>query len=383
MSGCKSLATPGSVRRARRLSRVLILSLGLGVAGVAAAEGSGQASQKARVDTFVTLSGLPRGWVASVKPDIVVAIRDRDALGDRNPGDRVRLQGEVIDDDAADRLGYRSMRSVVEVNCETRRDRVVEMEVFSDHGLKGTSQGRTLPGGWVQPSEDAYMADVIRVVCRATPRRTGTQVARQDAPEPAVSEPARKPTLTPKPPAPAPQVAAPPTPPVKAAPPPAAPPPPSPSPSPDGPIATAVMHTPRETQPAAAPVAPRAEAPAVEPPPQKPQTIPQAAPPPAPPAARPETKPEPKPRPAPPKPPTASGGPVTAQVGALDSEADARRALKALSGLMAGAMTPQVQTVKVGERTFYRAVIGGFASRAEANAFCAAVARKGGDCLVR
>lgn len=379
MSGRKSLATPGSVRRARRLSRVLILSVGLGVAGPALAEGSGQASQKSRVDAFVTLSGLPRGWVASVKPDIVVAIRDRDALGDRSPGDRVRLQGEVIDDDAADRLGYRSMRSVVEVNCETRRDRVVEMEVFSDHGLKGTSQGRTLPGGWVQPSEDAYMADVIRVVCRATPRRTGTQVARQDPPEPPVVEPVRKspPAPAPKPPAPVAQV----TPPaVKTEPPPAAAPPPR-TPSPDDPIATAVTHTPRETAPVVPAVAPT---PVAQTPPLSP---PRASPQPAPPPAAPEPKPEPKPRPAPPKPPakppTASGGPVTVQVGALDSEADARRALKALSGLMAGAMTPQVQTTKVGERTFYRAVVGGFATRAEANAFCAAVARKGGDCLVR
>lgn len=339
-----------------------MLSAGLAIAGHAVAAGSGQPSQKSRLDAFVTLSGLPRGWVASIKPDIVVAIRDRDALGDRNPGDKVRLQGEVIDDDAADRLGYRSMRSVVEVNCETRRDRVVEMEVFSDHGLKGTSQGRTLPGGWVQPSEDAYMADVIRVVCRATPKRSGTVLARQDAPEPPTVEPARRAPPAPaspppvsKPPVPAPQA-----PPVlaKAEPPPARPPAATPprTPSPDGPIATAVVHTPREPAPVA-----------------------QASPP--------QAKSEPKPPPAPPKlqvkPLTASGGPVTVQVGALDSEADARRALKALSSLMAGAMTPQIQTAKVGERTFYRAVIAGFATRAEANAFCAAVTRKGGDCLVR
>lgn len=113
---------------------------------------------------FVIHSGLPRAAIVSIKSEIVVALRD--AGNGPETARRVRLQGEAASEEAAQRLGYRSMRSVAEIDCDTRRDRVLEMETFIEHGLKGEGSSRPVPGGWVQPSMDAFMADVIRAVCK-------------------------------------------------------------------------------------------------------------------------------------------------------------------------------------------------------------------------
>jgi cell division protein FtsN len=327
------------------------------LAGPGIAHSQQSPAQKVQVDTFATRTGLPRTWVVSVKPDIVVAVRDRDALGARNPADRVRLQGEVTGEEAAARLGYRSMRSAVEINCETRRDRVVEMEVFAGHNLKGAAERRSLPGGWVQPSEDAYMADVIRTVCRALPQRpqaaspTGLDapprlVERRPAPKPptplaATAGPAQVPDLRARRSVdPAPRLA----------------------PTAEGPIATAERP-------------PRLLAWAEPSPPPAPQ---HAAPPPPARIPRPSA---PEPRPG--AQASASEGRPVVQIGALNSEAGARRAFIALGSLAGGGLSGVIQPSMVGERIYYRALVEGFSSRAEAAAFCAAVTRKGGTCFIR
>ncbi|HEX5380473.1 MAG TPA: SPOR domain-containing protein [Phenylobacterium sp.] len=376
MSGSSPLAGRGARRVAGRLAGATALVACLAQAGASVAQAG---PPKAMIDVFATRTGLPRSWVVSVKPGMVVAIRDREALASRNPADKVRLQGEIVDEEAAERLGYRSMRSVVEINCETRRDRVVEMEVFSVPNLKGVGQLRNVPGGWVQPSEDAYMADVVRTVCRSTPRTT---LARQDppdeappprvAPRPPVAKPpvavnappaAKAPVLTPAI-APAPSVSrSPPAPPVSA----------------DAPIVTAVhprgdpeaaTPTPASTfaqAPSAAPASAPA-APVVAPP--------QAAPRPSSPSPPPSVKPASAGR----RPP--AGG-VSVQVGAVKSPADARRALKGLAALIGPGLEGQVKAVQVGDRTVHRALVTGFVTRADAAAFCSTVIRKGGACFVR
>jgi hypothetical protein len=332
-----------------RLAGVLVVAVWL--AGSGTAHGQQSSAQKVQIDTFATRTSLPRAWVVSVKPDIVVAIRDRDTLDSRNPADRVRLQGEVTSEEAATRLGYRSMRSAVEVNCETRRDRVVEMEVFPGRNLKGAGEKRSLPGGWVQPSEDAYMADVIRTICRALPQRPPTaSPTGLDAP-PRLRLPERRPA--PKPPTSAPEPGLRPA--ISIAPAPA----PRPAPTAEGPIATA--ERPPRLLAGPEPFATPAPTPA-----------PQVPKPPA---------PQPKPR-APAPTPAAQGGPM-AQIGALNSEADARRAFAALGDLARGGLSGVIQPSMVGERIYYRALVEGFSSRAEAVTFCAAVTRKRGTCFVR
>jgi hypothetical protein len=368
MSGSSSPADPQA--RLARLAAMAALFASLALPGPAAAQ---SANQKIQSDLFAARTGLPRGWVVSNKPGIVVAIRDRDSLATRAPGEKIRLQGEVVDDESVERLGYRSMRSVVEINCETRRDRVLEMEVFDSPNLKGTGQRRTVPGGWVQPSQDAYMADVIRTVCRGAPRLAEPVVAAA--------------TPAPPPPPPPPQVVRPatPKPPVRE---PISrilearaevfpavddrPPEPRVPASPEAPIATA-PRLPRLAQ-ADMPAAPTAPAP----------PVPAASAPP--PAAKPVVAAPARPKPKPPAPGPvhrAVTGGLTVQVGALDSDADAWRALRGLAPLTAGGFMPQVQPVKIGDRTFYRALVSGFADRADALAFCAQVTRRGGTCLIR
>jgi hypothetical protein len=360
MSG-PSLSAKAQVRLVRQAAMVALL-LSLALPGFASAQ---SANQKIQSDVFAARTGLPRAWVVSNKPGVVVAIRERDSLGVRAPGEKIRLQGEVVDDEAVERLGYRSMRSAVEINCETRRDRVVEMEVFDSPNLKGTGQKRTVPGGWVQPSQDAYMADVIRTVCRGASRQAETLVAAAPPPAPlarpgATKPPAREPIS---------RILQGPSTEVRLA---AADPPPEPRipASPDAPITTA-PRPPRLTQATNA-------APALRP-----------LPPPATEAEPPSVAPvvtSAKPRPKPPAPGPvhrAVAGGLTVQVGALDSDADARRALKGVASLMAGGFTPTVQPVKVGDRTYYRALVSGFADRADAQAFCAQVTHKGGTCLIR
>ena len=275
-------------------------------AGAAAAA---EPPQKPLIDGFVTHSGLPRTWVVAVKPEIVVAIRDRDALKPGEGAQRVRLQGEAADEDMAERLGYRSMRSAVEINCETRRDRVVEMEVFPQHDLKGPGQKRPVPGGWVQPSEDAYLADVIRTVCRA-PRQVQAQAGTEAL--------QLGPAVTAKPP-----------------------------PRP-GPVVLAKTAPPPPT---------KAEAPRLM------SLVTTAVP----------AAPSPSPSP--------SAGRLQAQVGALDTEADARRALDKLA-LPSGAST-RIETATVGGRVYYRALVSGFAAPAQAQAFCAEQRRRAAPCMIR
>jgi cell division septation protein DedD len=343
-----------------RLAGAVVLFASLALPGLGHAQ---SANQRIQSDLFAARTGLPRGWIVSNKPGVVVAIRDRDSLGARTPGEKVRLQGEIVDDEAAERLGYRSMRSAVEVNCETRRDRVLEMEVFDSPNLKGTGRKRTVPGGWVQPSQDAYMADVIRTVCRGPQRQTETVAPPEPPlvtrPAPSLDKPTTKTAPAREPisrllQAPA-EIGA------------------------DGPGATPDPRIP------ASPEAPITTAPRVPrfltPPPPAPTVAPASQP-----VAEP-VRPKSKPKPVAPPPPgplhRAVAGGLTVQVGALDNDADARRALKSVESLTAGGFVSTVQAVKVEDRTFYRALVSGFADRADAKAFCLQVARKGGTCLIR
>ena len=84
-------------------------------------------------------------------------------------------------------------------------------------------------------------------------------------------------------------------------------------------------------------------------------------------------------RPAPVARMAASGGPVSVQVGAFADQVSANAALARL----AGGRPHRVERAVVGDRAWYRAVVGGFESAEAANRFCAARQAQGGACLVR
>jgi hypothetical protein len=110
------------------------------------------------------------------------------------------------------------------------------------------------------------------------------------------------------------------------------------------------------------------------------------APPPAPaqqavvPVARPAAAP-PAAAPAPVPAPAAAAGSVSVQLGAFGSETLARGAWSRLGAVAAG-RAPQISTVERDGKTLYRLRTGGFASRAEAQAFCARATGSGLACIV-
>ena len=120
-----------------RFAAVFVALAGAVVAHGAAAE-SNDASLSAVQRRAIAASGLPRASIVSVKPDMVVAIRNR---GTPSAGggviEGVVLQGEVVSTNAAQVMGYRSMRSTVNVDCVRRRDLVVKMAVFSEPNAQG------------------------------------------------------------------------------------------------------------------------------------------------------------------------------------------------------------------------------------------------------
>ncbi|MFI4964870.1 MAG: SPOR domain-containing protein [Caulobacterales bacterium] len=94
--------------------------------------------------------------------------------------------------------------------------------------------------------------------------------------------------------------------------------------------------------------------------------------------------PSPKPKPMP-KPP-AGGGAFALQVGASPSLPDSQRLLarfKKKFGADLGGLTTSVATVQANGRTVNRVLLSGFASSAQANAFCNALAAAKQACFVR
>lgn len=320
-------------------------------------------AQNARERRAVSASGLPAAAVVYVKSDLVVAIRNRGTpVAGGGVIEGVVLQGEVISDEAERVIGYRSMRSTVNVDCVRRRDLVVKMTVFSEPQAKGVAINRQVPGGWVQPSPDAYLGRVLRAVCGPA-----QQVEAAPTPEPAKPVKATPAKAVPSKPAAKPAKGAP----AKVAelapdPPPAGP----PVPAEEAPMRTAVDARERPTAQAPAavpapPVAPSVEAasrPALALRPLAPAAVREAT-------AKPVLAAKPK-----------TAGKVAVQIAAASSEPLAREALAKIKRKVTPPLSSAVRSVVVDGKTFHRALVIGFQTRAEAQAFCDGLK---GDCFVR
>jgi len=94
----------------------------------------------------------------------------------------------------------------------------------------------------------------------------------------------------------------------------------------------------------------------------------------------------PKPVAAAPKPAASAGGPATVQIGALSSTALADKAWNEAARLapgMAAGKGKKVEAIEKNGATLYRTSVTGFASRAEAKAFCDAISAAGKSCFVK
>ena len=346
-----------------RLAATFVVLAGAAFAVGAAAEPN-DAAFSANQRRAIAASGLPRASIVSVKPDMVVAIRSR---GTPSAGggviEGVVLQGEVVSSTAAQVMGYRSMRSTVNVDCVRRRDLVVKMAVYSEPNAQGEVVNRQVPGGWVQPSPDAYLSDVMRSVCASVPR---TAVAETPAVAPTKVRSAPAPKETPAPVAPP---ALPPT-----------------SISPPARTRTAMLNADRPVPTSVDARMARGEEPSPPVSSHPSREIaelrlrPMVAPPPpsAPKKTSTTTAPKAAPKPAASKPSTP--GKISVQIAASPTEAQAHDALARVKGRVKAPLSTSVRSVTIDGKVYHRALINGFQNRAEAQTFCGAL---GGACFIR
>ncbi len=313
------------------IRRVVVSSaLVLGLAGgVAMAQ---DASHDQLVARMTAWTRLPRRAVVSVKPDVMVAIL-RPGVRNRDIVEGLVLQSEAADEAAAQAAGWRSMRSEIDISCAARSNRFQRVSLYSGHNLTGAPRAHTPPSGWIHPTAKAYMFDVIVAVCG--PERPGagpTMVASQT---PETSPPPVNVIQAPPPRRPTSLVGA------------------------DLPEADTPMPAGRP-----APVA------AAAPPPRQSSMAPRPAPTPA--VASAETSRRP--------------GVGVVQIAAFPTAAESEQALGAFAQTQAG-QTPglqrRIETARVKGVLYYRAVIAGFGSTAEAGALCAEIKKSGGACFVR
>ncbi len=84
--------------------------------------------------------------------------------------------------------------------------------------------------------------------------------------------------------------------------------------------------------------------------------------------------------------PTASASGPVAQIGAFSSQALAEKGWNDVAAIEPGKMAGKTKKVEVATRdgkTFYRAFVGGFGSKADASAFCASLTAAGKGCIVK
>ena len=281
----------------------------------------------------------------------------------------VGLDMEAKTTAAVTRLGFESLRAVADIDCGKAANRFISATAFDQPALAGPGRARVVTGEWVQPSSDSYMAAVIAQVCAAH-----TTVASSSRPLPVVKEMAAAPP-PPAAAAPAKVAAAPPAAAVTEA----APAAPQPSPP------QVVKFS--GGRPVAAPTAAPRPAAAQAPPPAAPATA--VAPPAAPPPSAPEVvKFSGAPTGAAPAAAATSfipkvAGDRIAQVAASASQRDAEKVLRELKGLIAPPLTTTIEQAQVGAAHVYRADVVGFASAADAKAFCKSAAHISKTCWVR
>jgi hypothetical protein len=289
------------------------------------------------------LAGGPAGPI--VKDGVEITILPASAAAPGPAGvSQVGIDLEVKTDEAAQRLGFRSMRGVTEVDCRQSANRFVKADSFDQPNLKGAPKPRLVTGNWVKPNPDSYMFAVTQRVCAGSASPAASSVASAAAPRPSPV-------------------------PARAGPP---------------PVVTA-MALPPPAPAAPSEAAATTPAPPPMPLPSPPQHVAMTY---APPAER-TTPALASPRPKPVQ--TAGSAPAwaarvdgrgVAQVAAAANAKDAQRVLNQLHGLITPPLTQTVEAATVQNASIWRASVVGFVSLADAKAFCARAASVSKTCWV-
>jgi hypothetical protein len=273
-------------------------------------------------------SSAPTSAAPITKDGVEITVLPQVSGGDGPPSViHVGLDMEAKTTAAVTRLGFESLRAVADIDCGKAANRFISATAFDQPALAGPGRARVVTGQWVQPSSDSYMAAVIAQVCAAH-----TAVAASSRPPPVVKEMA------------------------------AAPPPPAPAAAAPAQVAAAPP-APAVAPPEAAPAAPQ---------PSPPQVVRFGG---APAGAAPAAS-------APTFIPRVAGDRI-AQVAASADVHDAEKVLRELKGLIAPPLTTTIEQAQVGAAHVYRADVVGFASAADARAFCKSAAHVSKTCWVR
>jgi cell division septation protein DedD len=264
---------------------------------------------------------LAPSQIVDVSPQALTAVTSASPMGETR-GFLANISSEAVDPEMLAHDGIASWSIPVEIDCDKRSVRLGTMTGYRSRDLKTDPRiVREADTGWVTPTPTAPLGSVIRALCDRDFRRPLMGRIKASAPAPEPARPAR-PALVAK----------------------ADPPPPALRPA---------LH------------------------PNPPPTPAESA------KAKPAKPPAPA---APSAPASAAGGAIAVQVGASPSLPDIQGLLarfkKKFSGELGGLST-SVATVQVDGKTVNRALVAGFASAAQANAFCKTLSAAGQACFIR
>jgi cell division septation protein DedD len=350
----------------RRLTGVSLFAVSVALAAPAMSQAISYPPSRSLSDIAAWLqrdTPISPGQVVDLSPSAITAVTSAQPTGQPR-GFLANVSSEALDPEILGREGITAWSIPVEVDCEKRAVRLGLMTGYRSRDLKTDPHiVRQADTSWVNPTMTAPLGSVIRALCDRDFKRPlaggKTRLASAKAPP----EPTRAKPAPPSPPAgpppiisagadDAPKVTAPATPPLRPA--------LTPEPAPPAPA----------TMPAPTTKSAETKAPAVK----------------AAPVKEASAKPAPaKPAPAKVEAPK-GGGPVVVQIGASPNPKDVEALLakfkKAHAGDLGG-LSPSVATAQVDGKTVNRALISGFATKAEANTFCKSLEASGQACFIR
>ncbi|MEO6338711.1 MAG: SPOR domain-containing protein [Caulobacteraceae bacterium] len=281
-------------------------------------------SEAAAIQWILGETDLSLNRVTAISDTAVFALVEGPTLSPGSAELSVKVREEVLNADMVKAVGGRSALMSLKLDCGARRLKLESLEVRAGSNLMGAPK-RQRGGDWMAAPAGSYLADVVSAGCDPAYRFPYSAVAVQSAaPRPAAASPA--------PPAPPKAIAQ--------APAPAPTPPPAAIPS-SAATPTAKTASLRPALNADAPPAAKA---------------------------------------------AVARGKVQAQVGAYPSPAVARAELAKLSSRFKAQMAgrpKRVEATAAKAPRFYRALVGGFATPAQAESFCQALRAEQRPCLVR
>jgi hypothetical protein len=140
---------------------------------------------------FLSLSALPAAWSAPPLANVVekdgvkVIIMPTIAAGaGPETSIQVGLDLEAMTDDAAARVGFRSMRGRVAFDCGQGVNLLSEAVAYDRANLEGEGKPKALSGKWIRPAPQSLMAAVGDEVCKRPLGTSPVKVTVQNPPAP-------------------------------------------------------------------------------------------------------------------------------------------------------------------------------------------------------